>query len=151
MKGIFMKKFLTLALVALFAGSAVRAEGLAEETTPASETLSVKAKIVSLINREIKKPGTPLNQAVEALKKENDIPESGSLNEVSESDIFLLSNGRAGGGIYGQIYLVGLPVSWKGTGLIEEYLAYLHVSASLYLEVRDTVRVEKFVEITDKK
>ena len=144
-------KTLTLVALGLFSLSNLAlANNLAEETTPANEKVSVQRKIVNLINREISKPGSPLNLAVEEIKKQNDIPESGSIGKLSKSNLFLLSNGRAGGGVYGQRYLVGLPVSWKGTGLIEEYVAYLEVSTSLYLEETDTIRVEKFVEITSK-
>jgi len=146
-----MNKLLVFAFSALCFGSVSHAESLAVETTPASERVSVKAKIVKLINREVAKPGTPLNVAVEAIKRENDIPVTGTLGKVTQKNIFLLSHGRAGGGIFGQQYLVGLPVSWQGTGMIEEYIAYLDVGASLYLEERDTIRVEKFVEISDKK
>ncbi len=145
-----MKNLALIALGLFSLSSLALANNLAEETTPASEKISVQKKIVNLINKEIQKPGTPLNLAVEEIKKQNDIPESGPLGKVSKKDIFLLSNGRAGGGVYGQRYLVGLPVSWKGTGLIEEYVAYLEVSTSLYLEETDTIRVEKFVEITSK-
>jgi len=146
-----MNKLLVLAFSAFCFSSMSHADSLAVESSPANEKVSVKAKIAKLINREVAKPGTPLNLAIEAIKKDNDIPVTGSLGNVTQKDIFLLSNGRAGGGVYGQRYLVGLPVSWQGTGMIEEYVGYLDVGASLYLEERDTIRVEKFVEITDKK
>jgi len=87
---------------------------------------------------------------VAGLSKE--LEDSGTVYEPDESSMFRLSSGKGSATSYGFIYLLGVPVSMKGTGLIEEYGRY--IQASVYLDMaknKITVTLDDVLNVTPKK
>lgn len=134
----------------IFAGI-LMANPLATEVTSLQENLDARSKIINLYNKELQKEGSSLNVAIKQIEAQEDFPELGGLSELKKKDLFLVSSGRGSMQSAHQQYLLGVHASRKGSGLIEEYVAYIQASMELSLETEtETVTLEKFVVITDK-
>ncbi len=134
----------------LFIGMAM-ANPLAMEVTGLQQNLDARSKIINLYNKELQKEGSPLNLAIKQIEVQEDFPELGALSELQKKDLFLTSSGRGSMQSAHQQYLLGVHASRKGSGLIEEHVAYIQASIELNLENEtETVTLEKFVVISDK-
>lgn len=93
---------------------------------------TVESTILELYKSEAAKVGSPLALELERIKRE-EVEDMGQLFEPSERDMWMISSGRGGYGHYGRTYLLGIPVLWNGTGMIEEFIEYVRVSVSLQI------------------
>jgi len=134
----------------MFVGMMV-ANPLATEVTSLQENLDARSKIISLYKKEMQKEGSPLNVAIKQIEIQEDFPELGAISDIQKKDLFLTSSGRGSMQSAHQQYLLGVHASRKGSGLIEEHVAYIQASIELNLESEtETVTLEKFVVISDK-
>lgn len=93
---------------------------------------TVETTILELYKSEAAKVGSPLALELERIKREQ-VEDMGTIYEPGERDMWIISSGRGGYGHYGRTYLLGVPVLWNGTGMIEEYIEYVRVSVSLQI------------------
>jgi len=112
---------------------------------------SVDSVILNLYKSEAAKPGSALALEIKRIQDEQ-VEDLGTLYTPSEYDMWIISSGRGGLGHFGRTYLLGVPVMWSGTGMIEEYIEYVLVYVNLTIgdEVegeRVTVTFEKMVQI----
>lgn len=127
------------------------AESLATETTSLQDNLDARTKIINLYSKELAKEGSALNVAIKKIEEEEGFPELGSLDDMQKKDLFLTSTGRGGINSAYQSYLVGIRASRKGSGLVQENVAYIEASVFMSLDDEtETVTLNKFVVIADK-
>ena len=91
---------------------------------------SVESTILALYNDEMANSASPLASLMSEITA-SEVEDMGTLYAPTERDMWLISSGRGGYGHYGRTYLLGLPVLWNGTGMIEEYLRYVVVYVNL--------------------
>lgn len=72
----------------------------------------------------------------------------GTVNAVTENDMFQIYSGKGSASSYGHEYLVGIPVSMSGTGLIETYEIYYRVYYAVDMALgTESVTIDKQVKI----
>lgn len=144
-------KSLVMGLVFCFASEAW-AE-LARVQLNLADGQTVESVIIDLYKSEVAKAGSPLALEVERIQTE-EVEDLGQIFEPTERDMLMISSGRGGYGHYGRTYLLGVPVLWNGTGMIEEYIEYIQVYVNLTIGEGDgggelvTVTFEKMVQIS---
>lgn len=88
-----------------------------------------------------------VQKAVNALKTEL-ADGVGTVNAVTANDLFQIYSGKGSASSYGQEFLVGVPVSMSGTGLIEKYDIYYRVYYAIDMaKGEESVSIEKQVDI----
>ena len=145
-----MKNLTKIASIISLAFSLFAASAFASET-PLAKKKFVKdvsggttAAILLLYKSEAAKKGSALNLKIEEIKKENDMPESGGLRAPEKKDLWMVSSGKASCCSYQHTYLLGIPAHRKGTGMIEDYAAYLVVN--VYIKVEESEGYEITIE-----
>jgi len=79
-------------------------------------------------------------------------PELGSLDEPTEADFLLISNGKSGPETHYQTFLLGIPSTRSGTGMIEQHAAHLRVEVVFDLENdASKITIASQVSIKDKR
>lgn len=143
---------LILALVALTLIPALSFAEIFSKSYADSDDAEVKALIVDTVQSALSaKQDNRLKQKVRRLKRQFKNDELGTVGEVSQDTMFLLSSGKGSASSYGGTYLVGVPVSMNGTGLIEEYALYFKVNYAVEMGEKITITVENMVDLKDAK
>ncbi len=139
-----------LSIVLLMSMSSAFADPIARVKSKSG--VGIKQKLIALYKKEAKKPSSVLSKLIVKIKKENDMPELGSLSEPTVNDIFLISSGKGSSSSHGQSYLIGIPAFRKGSGMIEDYASYIEAYATLEMtDDSDTIVLDREVQIVDKK
>jgi hypothetical protein len=116
-----------------------------------SDDAKIPALVIQTYNAALKASSqNRIQMEVKDLKKE--LEDSGTVSEPTETDMFRLSSGKGSAVSYGFTYLLGVPVSMKGTGLIEEYGRYIQVS--VYLDMgkgKITITFDDMLSVSPKK
>lgn len=112
---------------------------------------SATTRVIQTFNEALKDPnGNQVKALVEALKK--DLDDSGTVDDLRAADLFLIESGKGSAVEYGTTFLVGVPVSMRGTGMIETHDLYFRVRYNANFSTgKETVTIEEQVAITPVK
>jgi hypothetical protein len=94
------------------------------------------------------------NNKLKALvaKIRKDVDGSGSVGDPQAGDMLQIYHGKGSASEYGGTYLVGIPVSMQGTGMIEQHDGYVRVGYTHNMaEGELTVTIESIVKLVDQK
>ena len=136
----------TIATLVLTAAPAFAADLFRQEFKAKNDGDST-ARIVETFKLAIaaKKPN-PVQAAVKQLKA--DLEDTGQLHSVTETNMFQIYQGKGSASAHGQRYIVGVPVTMDGTGMIETYgLMYVAYYAIDMATGKESVTIEKQLEI----
>jgi hypothetical protein len=144
-------KNLVFLMGTFFLSALLMADPLATEVSSMTDNIDARTKIMNLYKKELSKEGSPLSVAIRQIEENEGFPDLGSIEEIKKQDLFLTSTGRGSAQSAHQVYLLGIEASRKGSGLIQEHIAYIRASIFLsLLDETETVVLEKFVVISDK-
>jgi hypothetical protein len=107
--------------------------------------------VLETIKEAVNSPSKNKLKALVA-KIRKDVDGSGSVGEPQTGDMLQIYHGKGSAVEYGGTYLVGIPVSMQGTGMIEEHGGYVRVGYSHNMaEGELTVTIESIVKLVDQK
>lgn len=143
-----MKKMIMSAVVFSLISSSAFAANLYKKTFKSiDDSSSAQTRVVETFKAAMADAKeNKVKVAIEQLK--SDYADTGTVDEVREADMFLMEGGRGGLGLYGSTFLVGVPVSMRGSGMIETHDLYFIVRYTVNMSNdTETVVIEKFAEI----
>ncbi len=149
-------KILSFIFALMISSSVLSGETLARNTLALGDETSINEAILALYESELENPTSPLSLEIARINAD-EVQDSGELTTPNERDIWLISSGRGSYTSFGHTYLLGVPVFWNGSGMIEEYIEYIVVNVSIdfstddetgdYAESIVTIVFEKIISI----
>ena len=140
-----------LALLALTIASPAFAAPIFQKKYKEADDEKIEQLVLETIKEAVNSPGKNRLKALVA-KIRKDLEDTGSVSEPSKADMLQIYHGKGSATQYGGTYLVGIPTSMQGTGMIEQHAGYIRVGYSHDMgEGELTVRVEAIVKLVDQK
>lgn len=145
------KMLLPLLVLALSNWAFASEDALYKKTFKLKEEGSAQTRVLQTFQEALKdKNSNQVKTLVENLKKE--LEDMGTVNDLRPVDLFVIEGGKGSAVSYGTTFLVGIPVSMQGTGLIETHDLYFLVRYNVnFGSGKETVTIEQQVAITPVK
>lgn len=145
------KMLLPLLVLALSNWAFAAEDALYKKTFKMKGEGSADARVIQTFNQALKdRDDNQVKTLVEALKK--DLDDTGTVNDLRKADLFVIEGGKGSAAEYGTTFLVGVPVSMRGTGMIESHDLYFRVRYNAnFATGKETVTIEEQVAITPVK
>jgi hypothetical protein len=143
-----MYKMLLPLLVLALSNWAFAADApLYKKTFKAKGEGSADSRVIETFREALNSP-KPNKVKELVIRLTDELEDAGTVNKLSKRDLFVIEGGKSSAAEYGTQFLVGIPVSMKGTGLIETHSLYFNVNYSVNMATgKETVFIEEQVEL----
>jgi len=142
------KMLLPLLVLALSNWAFAADEALYKKTFKMKGEGSTETRVIETF-REALNSSKPNKVKELVIRLMDDLEDTGTVSKLTKRDLFLIEGGKSSASEYYSQYIVGIPVSMKGTGLIETHSLFFNVNYVVNMATgKETVFIEEQVELT---